>query len=217
MSECPTCGEEFKNEFGVKLHHQQKHDESIAGVKVDCVNCGEEFNVPPCRGDEAKFCSMECRDEYQINTGTFAGKNNGAYNSEVLKCDNCAEDIEVPKSHITDLNFCSNSCHWEYVKENELLVGENNPSWEGGAPDYYGESWPSQRRKALEEADYNCQMCGKTKKEMGQNPDVHHRKPFREYGVENHKEANRLDNLICLCRSCHSTWERISIQPEVPA
>jgi len=53
----------------------------------------------------------------------------------------------------------------------------------------------------------NC--CGL----IADNLDVHHIVPFREFGLENYKKANRLENLISLCHSCHlkSEYEKIVI------
>ena len=56
--------------------------------------------------------------------------------------------------------------------------------------------------------------------EMNDNEDgnqeihVHHIIPFRRFGVENHKEANKIPNLICLCREHHAEWEGIPLRPD---
>ncbi|MFC7210350.1 HNH endonuclease [Natronoarchaeum sp. GCM10025321] len=65
------------------------------------------------------------------------------------------------------------------------------------------------RRTALERDNYECQNCGKGEESLGQNPDVHHQKPVREF--EAPAEAHSLENLITLCRSCHRLAEEASI------
>ncbi|WP_268105321.1 HNH endonuclease [Natronomonas gomsonensis] len=82
--------------------------------------------------------------------------------------------------------------------------GENHHQWEGGTADYTGK-WRSVRREALKRDDYECQRCGKTKEEMGRNPDVHHLIPVRSF--DDPQDAHRLLNLVCLCRRCHAIVE----------
>lgn len=60
----------------------------------------------------------------------------------------------------------------------------------------YGPGWKQQKQKARER-DKVCRHCGKTPEENGRALDVHHINPYRYSG------DNRLENLICLCRSCH--------------
>jgi len=86
--------------------------------------------------------------------------------------------------------------------------GQNNPTWKGGYKDYYGPSWRSQRRKVWIRDEYRCQVCLKSENEMGFRPDVHHIIPVRKWNVEKEDEQmNHLDNLICLCKSCHKKLE----------
>ena len=40
---------------------------------------------------------------------------------------------------------------------------------------------------------------------MGREPDVHHITPVRDF--EDPQDAHRLDNVVCLCRSCHRLAE----------
>ena len=91
--------------------------------------------------------------------------------------------------------------------ESENATGENANNWRGGMEKYYGKNWIKQRQKALERDNHKCQICYKTKKELGREPDVHHIKPFKEFGLENYKEANKLDNLVSLCPNCHTKVE----------
>jgi len=98
--------------------------------------------------------------------------------------------------------------------------GEEHPNWEGGSDyQYYGPSWPKQRVKALERAGYECEHTGITqkqhKKKYGMGLHVHHITPFSEYGLENHRQANRLSNLRVLSCSQHTIWEGIPTLPGV--
>lgn len=74
-----------------------------------------------------------------------------------------------------------------------------------------GPNWDQQRRLARERDGHRCRHCG-----VGERPnrahDVHHLEPFRTFGYargqnERYLEANRLENLVTLCRSCHQRVE----------
>jgi hypothetical protein len=82
-----------------------------------------------------------------------------------------------------------------------LNGGMANPPRRSYAPPY-------QRRRD----HYTCQGCGKTEVELGRVLDVHHIRPFREFGYIRHQNdryllANDLSNLVSLCVSCHKTME----------
>lgn len=100
----------------------------------------------------------------------------------------------------------------------ESQVGSNNHQWRGGRWTYgghhYGRNWPAQRRKAKARDGYTCQRC--TKKFPINSPKlhVHHIVPFRTFDFipgknENYLQANKIDNLICLCEKCHAISESV--------
>ncbi len=76
----------------------------------------------------------------------------------------------------------------------------------------YGPDWPAQRKRALVRDGHRCRRCGAPER-AGREHDVHHRKPFRMFGYlpgvnDLYKRANRLENLITLCPTCHRRAER---------
>jgi len=79
-------------------------------------------------------------------------------------------------------------------------------NWKNGIRDYLG-NWDAQRRKAIERDGRRCQSCGinqsNTSSEL--ELDVHHHKPYASF--DDPEEANRLENLITLCRYCHRKYE----------
>jgi DEAD/DEAH box helicase domain-containing protein len=80
------------------------------------------------------------------------------------------------------------------------------------APIDYGPNWAAQRDAARARDGHRCRQCGAPARE-GRQHDVHHVTPFRTFGYrpganERYLEANRLENLITLCPSCHRRVER---------
>jgi DEAD/DEAH box helicase domain-containing protein len=78
-------------------------------------------------------------------------------------------------------------------------------------PNDYGPNWPRQRDLARGRDGFRCQRCSAPEPGSSRH-DVHHLQPFRNFGYmrgqnENYLQANRLENLITLCRSCHRAVE----------
>ena len=81
--------------------------------------------------------------------------------------------------------------------------GSDSPVWKGGhhqwsqgrfGKDKDGLSWKAQRKLAWERDNYECQHCHLKKY---RKPDVHHINPWMN------SQSHALDNLLCLCQSCH--------------
>ncbi len=68
----------------------------------------------------------------------------------------------------------------------------------------YGPDWPRLRLAVRTRDMFRCQICGTL--ESGREHDVHHKIPFRAF--PSMVEANRMDNLITLCPSCHRKAEQ---------
>lgn len=126
-----------------------------------------------------------------------------------VRCDVCNEVVCRHPSNVTgEVVVCSNQCRREWLSE--AFSGDSHPNWAGGGNEAYGPGWNRVRRAALERDDYECVNCGKTKAEIGRNPDVHHIVPVRLF--EAHDEltvgdAHHLDNVVCLCVTCHRRAE----------
>jgi len=74
-----------------------------------------------------------------------------------------------------------------------------------GHPKYRGGNWEVQAARARARDGYRCRICGATEEALGRQLDVHHLVPVRLFASA--AEANRLDNLIAVCRSCHRRLE----------
>ncbi len=79
------------------------------------------------------------------------------------------------------------------------------------APNDYGPEWDEVRAAVLERDGHRCRKCG-AGEPPGRSHDVHHLRPFREFGYvrginHNDRLANAPENLITLCRACHHRAE----------
>jgi len=83
-------------------------------------------------------------------------------------------------------------------KMSEAHKGEKNynfNNWSSREP--YGKEWSHELRKQIRITDnYTCQECEMTEEELGYRLSVHH--------IDFDKQNNDLENLICLCKSCHT-------------
>jgi ribosomal protein L37AE/L43A len=119
-------------------------------------------------------------------------------------CAACGETVERYPSRTGEVTTCDEGCRAEWLSE--AFTGEGHPNWEGGDVGPYGPGWSRVRREALERDDHECQHCGKTREEIGRNPDVHHIVPVRAFAAAGGREradAHRLDNVVSLCVDCH--------------
>lgn len=99
----------------------------------------------------------------------------------------------------------------------KMPSGKDHPAWSGGHDSYYGPNWKGNRKKALERDEYQCQVCEMTQKEhaaeYGQGLHVHHIIPQSNF--DDYEKQNGLENLVTLCRECHSKYEGWNLRPDV--
>ncbi|MCP4416308.1 MAG: DEAD/DEAH box helicase [Chloroflexi bacterium] len=89
-------------------------------------------------------------------------------------------------------------------------------------PNNYGPNWQQQRKIVLARDANRCRNCGAAGEQdltgfqkpvrSGRSLHVHHLRPFRDFNYipgqnEHYKEANKIENLITLCPSCHKQAE----------
>lgn len=193
---CPTCDKGYLTEEGMKIHSSREHDISLRGDPETCKWCGDDFRADVAYGTE--FCSRGCRE--------IADVQKHAVRLRVLKCEQCGDECRVKPSREDSFRFCSTRCKGDWLSENR--VGEDHPCWKGNGEgvQYYGPDWHEQRHRALRRDQYRCQMCGATTAELGQTPDTHHITPLKSF--DGYEAANRLENLISLCSTCHTRMEQ---------
>lgn len=187
-----------------EAHHQYNR------VMVRCTHCSKEFARIPSRR-KTPFCSRECDNAWK-RAHPLKGEASPRYNTILVQCANCGRGVRRQRWQAKGYNrsFCNMKCLGQW--RSQYAVGENGANWRGGYAEYYGPDWLKQRRAARERDQYTCQRCGVTEVDMGRELDVHHTRPFREFGYkpgenDHHKAANELANLVSLCGLCHHAVE----------
>lgn len=121
---------------------------------------------------------------------------------------------EVTDLEISGVQYWMNKHGFE-SRERENSGVSRHPLWvsDVGSVGDYGKDWISKRRECLKRDDKSCRKCGMTQREhvdvYNAGLDVHHITPLAAF--DNPAEANELQNLIALCRSCHLKMEGIPI------
>lgn len=214
------------------LNKSGKDSPSWRGMSAErsCDECGKIYrpssqNKRRRAQQQAHLCSPACRIAWVSKHTTAMPPHKSREEHWAWKgvsaerpCDECGA-IFRPRSRPKNNHFfCSKTCNAAYHSKH--YAGPNSPRWLGGSIHYYGPNWNAQKRAARKRDDYRCHYCGKPQKKNKHALDVHHVKPFREFGYvlglnDNYLQANELSNLVSLCKHCHRLAEhgKIVIQP----
>jgi DEAD/DEAH box helicase domain-containing protein len=95
------------------------------------------------------------------------------------------------------------SGYWLVLSESTISLLRAEGFWRNDA-NQYGSKWEHIRSLVRARDEYRCQVCGTP--ETGPAHHVHHKIPFRSFASP--IEANRLDNLVTLCPTCHRRVEQ---------
>lgn len=182
------------------------------------MNCSKEFEVYPSRlknGVVVKTCSTKCKFEYMKKEETD--------NRKLVKCDHCGKEYLLYnyRNEKTINNFCSYKCQGlsksksiektcEVCSKTFLSKQSSQTnarfcsmecrkisgSYRGKKLNgrYYDTNkWKRLRTLCMIRDKNKCQVCGV----VSEKNEVHHVIPRNEGGQD------ILDNLICVCKSCH--------------
>lgn len=191
----------------MKVHHKLSHGESLALVELVCKHCSVTFPEYQSRLDDeesrGQFCSTECYE---------------AHHRPEVECTWCDETFRADLNRVEEHEsvFCSGECEKEWRKVQ--FSGDTHPqskenySWKrDDGTTRYVSGWDDIRQDALARDNYECQSCGVSNEEYvarhGVGLDVHHITPLSEFDDPLPDEANDLENLVSLCRSCHRMEE----------
>ena len=109
------------------------------------------------------------------------------------------EPLDMPPSELQTTGY------WLSLSEETLSRLRDAGNWSNDRNNY-GPDWTRIRDRVRARDKYQCQVCGASLKLAHAQHDVHHKIPFRSFtSIE---EANRLENLTTLCRTCHHKVEQ---------
>lgn len=98
----------------------------------------------------------------------------------------------------------------EALREAGLPLNQRSPG-KGRYKHEYGSNWLARRQQVLERDSHRCRVCGRGSSDLDNSLHVHHIRPLAEFeqedGTTDFESANRTENLVTLCPSCHMTHE----------
>ena len=229
---CEICNEPFPKRSGIAQPNRfcsrkcyYVHHANEAHIFQSCLHCGTQLRVRPAeqRRGAKQYCSMACRRR---------GKEPGARHCQ--QCSHLFTPIQVRqrKEHFWIIicrsrRLCSKQCVRAFYRTNEArkqkiskaFQGKNHPNWTGGASQkqksYRGPTWNRIAEKVRKRQKYCCAVCGTHQEQAGRKLDVNHIERYHNF--TDHRQANRLGNLIGLCHSCHMQHEqRENVQMSLP-
>jgi DEAD/DEAH box helicase domain-containing protein len=131
--------------------------------------------------------------ELQVTTQVTGFRKRRWYTHENLG----EEPLDLPPTDLITTGY------WVSLSEETVSRLREAGIWTND-PNNYGPDWPRVRDRVRTRDKYTCQVCGAV--ETMRQHDVHHKTPFRAF--TSFIEANRMDNLITLCPSCHHQAEQ---------
>jgi len=224
---CDRCGERFYSESARAYCSEECHDVAVSYTGADnpnyrggkettaCDICGDEFEYYPSEKD-GLYCAECVENEPWRPRPSLEGEANPRWagGKISLSCHSCGDTVERHPSEVAgEVTFCGPDCQAEWLSD--AFTGEGHPNWEGGDTGPYGKGWNRVRRQALERDGYECVVCGKSKAEIGRNPDVHHIVPVRAFEQSDEydrTDAHELGNVVSLCVGCHRKADFGTIQ-----
>jgi DEAD/DEAH box helicase domain-containing protein len=108
-----------------------------------------------------------------------------------------AEPLDLPATTLQTTGY------WLSLSDSSLELLRTSGAWTND-PNDYGPDWPSISLSVRRRDGFRCQVCGLP--ESDREHDVHHKIPFRAFASA--QDANRLENLVTLCRADHRRAEQ---------
>jgi DEAD/DEAH box helicase domain-containing protein len=196
----------------IYLHEAQQYfveelnlEEHIARLRP----IASDYYTEPLRGttvevlsESAQAAVLGCEKkwgELLVTTQVTAFLKRRWYTHEMLG----QEPLDLPPSEMQTTGY------WLSLSEETISHLRAVGAWSND-PNDYGPDWGKTRDRVRARDKYTCQVCGAP--ETTRQHDVHHKAPFRSFvrGESTepaYQQANRLENLITLCPSCHKKVE----------
>jgi DEAD/DEAH box helicase domain-containing protein len=168
------------------------YTESQQRSEIQVLSVNEHISLPPPGKKWGDVCSKGY-GEIQVTTQVVGFKKLRWFTNENLG----EEPLDMPPSELQTTGY------WLTLSEATLERLRQSGAWTND-PNDYGADWQKIRLAARSRDQFKCQVCGV--EESNREHDVHHKVPFRAFTSA--AEANRLENLTTLCRTCHQKVEQ---------
>jgi len=192
---CKTCYEVYQNSPEYSKHAKyirSKRPNKYKPKDYICPDCeGEKLSPtsPRCRS-----CAAKRRNEERYKDPEFREKLSGIHKKVFEE-----QPEKVQKLRAGHRKFIQDPERKEkFYESREVVSGEEHHWYRDGSclDSEYGGEFDERLKFQIRQRDQTCQMCGKTEEENGEALSVHH--------IDGDKENNDPQNLIALCRNCHS-------------
>lgn len=218
---CPVCGDAVPRNNITYCSRACKSVAQTIGETRACIECGITIYVHANRKTPGKWCRAcylkragkdnKGRAKSLEHRANLSAAKSGKPNLKLRKppisrtCLHCQHEFAIDRSRPNrdSARFCNTACWYEYIRQHP----EEHSRYRGGRFSRVGRNWPSQSRKARKRDNYTCQRCGHQQRQPAL--DVHHIVPRRVFG-DDWESANRLDNLVTLCKRCHMHIESLA-------
>jgi hypothetical protein len=195
---CLNCKKEFWANHTTNVCCSQKcaHNLKKKRMNFECLVCKKIFEDKSAL--KRKTCSFECAAKYLsiIHKGKRLWKHRNIKPLSIFKCRFCGKEKKIATCRFSygEGKFCSRKCS----NMAQSRFGENNVNWRGGisfepyAPDFTR----ILKNRIKDKFNHNCFECGFSENRLGYGLRIHH--------IDYNKKNSLENNLIPLCRSCHS-------------
>ncbi len=170
------------------------YTQASASVQVEVVEVGEELAGP---------ATQKARGLVRVLLRPTSFKKVRLYTHEILGWG------EIDAERIPQQEMETTAYWFNILPETTALLEQEGLL--NMARDDRGPNWEQQRNRARDRDGHRCRHCGAPER-ADRGHDVHHVEPFRTFGYrrgenDRYLAANRLENLVTLCRSCHRRVE----------
>lgn len=198
---CKTCGKTFSKKY---KHTMERWSNTkycslkcrVTGKWLDCPICGKKFWCFAGRAIKNKnyYCSQECYHKSRVGKPNFGNPHKG--NKRKTTCSQCKKELVVNLSRFNNYkrHFCNQKCWGLFF--GKLHSGPQHYAWRGGKRGYPSIFNEQLKDRVRVRDNFKCQVCGIPELELKHRLPVHH--------IDYDKKNCDLDNLISLCKSCHS-------------
>lgn len=164
--------------------------------KKNCLQCGKEYkkekNYSLKEWDNRKFCSKECCGKYNTGKPTWNLNLTKETDERLMK----SSRTKIDKFSKGELKVWNDGLTSE--TDERIKCGENHPrfnNWSSLEP--YGHEFNLKLKNIIRKRDNQvCMNCGIHREKLNEALTIHH--------INYDKQCNINENLISLCKRCHS-------------